>query len=35
MVRPGIPGVDYSGPDVFFLAGLPEGAVCGIRMDSF
>jgi hypothetical protein len=35
MTRPGIPGVDYSGPDVFFLAGLPEGAVCGIRIDSF
>lgn len=35
MVRSGIPGVDYSGPDVFFLAGLPEGAVCGIRIDSF
>ncbi len=35
MVRTGIPGVDYSGPDVFFLAGLPEGAVCGIRMESF
>ncbi len=35
MVRPGIPGVDYSGPDVYFLAGLPEGAVCGIRMESF
>jgi len=33
-VRPGIPGVDYHGPDVFFLVGLPEGALCGVRIDS-
>ena len=34
-VRPGEPGVDYSGPDVFFLLGQPEGLLCGVRIDSF
>ncbi len=33
-VRPGTPGVDYSGPDVFFSVGFPEGLLCGIRVDS-
>jgi len=33
-VRPGVPGVDYSGPDVFFTIGQPEGQWCGIRVDS-
>jgi hypothetical protein len=33
-VRPGRPGVDYTGPDAFFVAGLPEGQVCGIRIES-
>jgi hypothetical protein len=33
-VRPGRPGVDYRGPDVFFLLGLPEGQLCGLRIDS-
>jgi hypothetical protein len=34
-VRPGRPGVDYTGPDVFFVAGLPEGQVCGVHIESF
>ncbi len=33
-VRPGRPGVDYHGPDVLFLASLPEGQLCGVRIDS-
>ena len=33
-VRPGVPGVDYAGPDVFFLIGEPEGYLCGVRIDS-
>lgn len=31
-IRPGTPGVDFSGPDVHVTAGLPEGAVCGLRV---
>lgn len=30
-VRPGRPGVDYEGPDVFVLIGLPAGKMFGIR----
>jgi hypothetical protein len=33
-VRAGEPGVDFSGPDVFFLVGEPEGLLCGIRVES-
>jgi hypothetical protein len=33
-VRPGRPGVDYRGPDVLFLVSLPEGQLCGVRIDS-
>lgn len=33
-VRPGVPGVDYVGPDVFFTIGEPEGFLCGVRIDS-
>jgi hypothetical protein len=33
-VRPGVPGVDYEGPDVFFLIAEPEGFLCGLRLDS-
>jgi len=33
-VRPGVPGVDYAGPDVFFLIGEPEAYLCGVRIDS-
>ncbi|HEB89009.1 MAG TPA: hypothetical protein ENI85_05520 [Deltaproteobacteria bacterium] len=32
VIRPGRPGVDFDGPDVHFTAGLPEGAVCGVRI---
>ncbi|HVP29903.1 MAG TPA: hypothetical protein VMW35_12180 [Myxococcota bacterium] len=34
-VRPGRPGVDYTGPDVFVLVGTPEGLLCALRVDSF
>ncbi len=30
-VRPGRPGVDYEGPDVFVLIGLPAGKMFGVR----
>jgi hypothetical protein len=33
-IRPGIPGVDFGGPDVHFTTGLPEGAVCGARIEN-
>ena len=33
-LRPGRPGIDWSGPDAYFTAGLPEGAVCGARIDA-
>lgn len=33
-VRPGVPGVDFSGPDIFFTVGEPEGLLCGARVDS-
>jgi len=32
--RPGIPGVDFAGPNVYFTAGLPEGAVCGTQLEA-
>ena len=31
-VRPGIPGEDFSGPNVVFVAGLPEGLLCGVHV---
>jgi hypothetical protein len=34
VVRPGTPGLDFAGPDVYFTAGLPEGAVCGVRIQA-
>jgi len=33
-IRPGTPGVDFDGPDVHFTAGLPTGALCGVRIDA-
>jgi hypothetical protein len=33
-VRPGVPGVDYAGPDVFFTIGDPEGFLCGVSIDA-
>jgi hypothetical protein len=35
LVRPGRPGVDYHGPDVFVTIGSPEGLLCALRIDSF
>ncbi len=32
LIRPGEPGIDFDGPDAYFSAGLPEGAVCGTRI---
>jgi hypothetical protein len=34
-VRAGRPGVDYSGPDLLFLGGQPDGQVCAQRLESF
>ena len=34
VIRRGIPGMDFTGPDVYFTAGLPEGAVCGVRIQA-
>lgn len=33
-VRPGIPGLDYSGPDVLIVAGQPEAQICALRVES-
>ncbi len=33
-VRSGVPGVSYSGPDVFVIVGVPEGLLCGVRIES-
>jgi hypothetical protein len=34
-VRPGRPGLDYVGPDLFFTIGEPApGYLCGVRIDS-
>jgi len=33
-VRPGEPGLDYTGPDVFYMVNSPEGRLCGSRIDS-
>jgi len=33
-VRPGEPGVDFEGPDLFALVGLEEGSLCGLRIES-
>lgn len=34
LIRPGIPGIDFDGPDVYFSAGLPEAAVCGTNVNA-
>lgn len=31
--RPGVPGVDYDGPDLFFLINDPEGQLCAARVE--
>lgn len=33
-VRPGVPGVDFTGPDLFFTANQPLGNVCSVRIES-
>lgn len=33
-VRPGRPGIDFTGPDVFFSVGTPEGLLCGLSLES-
>ncbi len=33
-VRGGRPGVDFDGPDLFFLVNEPEGLLCGIAVES-
>lgn len=32
--RPGIPGVDYTTPDVLVVVGQPDGQLCGVRIES-
>jgi hypothetical protein len=31
-VRPGRPGIDFEGPELAFLVGLPEGLLCGVTV---
>lgn len=31
-VRPGRPGIDFTGPDVFFIANEPDGQFCGLEI---
>ena len=35
IIRSGTPRIDFAGPDVHFVAGLPRGALCGIRVEAF
>jgi hypothetical protein len=32
--RPGVPGVDYRGPDVLVVAGQPDAQLCALRVES-
>ncbi len=34
-VRPGEPGIDYSGPDIFYTIDRPDALLCPLRIDSF
>ncbi len=34
VARPGIPGIDFTSPDVLALLGQPDGQLCGIRIES-
>ncbi|MFO0689724.1 MAG: hypothetical protein U0900_13535 [Myxococcota bacterium] len=34
LARPGIPGIDYTSPDVVALLGQPDGQICGVRVES-
>jgi hypothetical protein len=31
--RPGVPGVDFDGPDLLFLLNEPEGQLCAVRIE--
>lgn len=33
-VRPGVPGLDFTGADLFFLAGTPQGELCAVSSDA-
>lgn len=33
-VRPGVPGLDFTGPDVLFLVSESEGQLCGLHIES-
>ena len=33
-VRPGAPGLDYTGPDVLVVVGLPDAQLCAIRVEA-
>ena len=33
-VRPGTPGLDYSGPDVFFIGNEEDAELCAVRVES-
>jgi hypothetical protein len=33
-VRVGVPGLDYTGPDVFLTLGEPDGQLCGVRVNA-
>ena len=32
--RPGVPGVDYTSPDVLALLGQPDAQICALRIES-
>ena len=34
LIRDGTPAINFAGPDVHYLAGREEGAVCGVRVDA-
>lgn len=34
LARPGVPGLDYTSPDVLALVGQPDGQLCGVRIES-
>jgi hypothetical protein len=34
VARPGIPGIDYTSPDLLALVGQPDGQLCAIRIES-
>lgn len=33
-IRPGEPGIDYSGPDLLYIVNSPEGRLCSSRIES-